>query len=96
MNQAESQEKFAEYSREFERYINTLRQEWLTKHRIKFGNVVYETMNQEERERVNSVIRSWGVYITPLAESWWKERGYGMTWPEDDTEPVEIFPLKAS
>ncbi len=96
MDQPKALDNFPELNRQFEDYINALRQEWLTKHRIKFGNVVYETMNPNERERVNSVIRSWGVYITPLAESWWKERGYGITWPENDTEPVEIFPLKTS
>ncbi len=32
--------------------------------------------------------------IGPVAEAWWKERGYGCVWPEDDSEPMKVYELE--
>jgi hypothetical protein len=52
-------------------------------------------MSPRDREEVNQIIDRWNRYVTPLAEAWWRERGYGITWPEDDSKPMQIYSLKS-
>ncbi len=77
----------------YQMYISEIRAQWLASHRVESKDV-YEAMSRENRERVHQVIAEWGRYVTPLAESWWRERGYGVVWPDDDSKPMRIYKLK--
>jgi hypothetical protein len=77
---------------EYEVYIRTLRAAWLSQNRIN-SNDVYEVMRPHERAEVHQCIARWGRYVTPLAEAWWKERGYGVIWPDDDSQPMQVYKL---
>jgi hypothetical protein len=79
---------------EYEKYITRLRTDWLAKNRSSSRDV-YEVMSPRDREEVNQIIDRWNRYVTPLAEAWWRERGYGITWPEDDSKPMQIYSLKS-
>lgn len=72
---------------EYDEYIRKLRNVWLARKRSYF-NDVYEVMNPQQRAQVQKVIDDWATYITPLAEAWWRERGYEIIWPEDNSEPT--------
>ena len=80
---------------EYEVYVRKLRTEWLSQNRVD-SNDVYEVMRPEQRAEVHQRIAQWGRYITPLAEAWWKERGYGVIWPEDDSKPMQVYRLGAA
>ena len=82
-------------NREYELYIRDLRAEWLSRNRVN-SNDVYEVMRPGQRAEVRSRIAEWARYITPLAEAWWKERGYGVSWPTDDSQPMQVYPLAAA
>ena len=80
---------------EYETYIRQLRNDWLTQNRVNSKDV-YEVMRPEEREKVHQRINQWKRYVTPLAEAWWKKRGYGVIWPDDDSEPMKVHILEAA
>lgn len=92
MNQDPATQRFELLNKEFYQYVETLRREWLIKNRGYPGKV-YETMTPKERVEVQNKIMAWREYITPLAEAWWKERGFELFWPEDDCKPVRLFEL---
>lgn len=100
---ASGQAEFDALDKEFREYVNKLKTDWLAKNpanvaRDIFGvqKDVYEVMNQRDRDRVHAVIAQWGRYITPIAEAWWKERGYAVVWPDDDSKPVKYYKLKGA
>jgi hypothetical protein len=35
----------------------------------------------------------WKAFITPLAEAWWRERGYRLIWPAYGRGPCDLKPL---
>jgi len=78
---------------EYEAYIRKLKVEWLAKNRITSGDV-YEVMRPHEREKVHQRMAEWGTYVTPFAEAWWKERGFGVIWPEKESEPIQVYKLE--
>ena len=80
---------------EYKSYIKELRSTWLARNRVRSKNV-YEVMSEEEREKVHQCIGSWKRYITPLSEAWWQERGFGVMWPDDDSEPMKVHKLEAA
>jgi hypothetical protein len=80
-------------NKEYKVYIDGIKAAWLSHHRVRSNNV-YETMFPHERERVEGIIRAWGVYVTPFAEAWWKERGYGVVWPADNSKPTQVYKLE--
>jgi len=80
---------------EYETYIRKLRAEWLAKNRPRSRDV-YEVMRPEEQAEVHRCIARWQDYVTPLAEAWWKERGYGVVWPDDDSKPMRVYKLKVA
>ena len=80
---------------EYETYVRKLRAAWLSRNRIDSRDV-YEVMRPEERAEVRNRIEQWSRYITPLAEAWWRERGYGVIWPADDSEPMQVYQLEAA
>lgn len=81
--------------KEYKVYIDTLWARWIMEHPFHCRNV-YEAMDPWEREELQRHIDKWGVYITPFAEKWWRERGYGVRWPEQNTEPMKIFKLETA
>lgn len=96
MNQvASAQTEFDALNNEYGAYITELRTNWLTQNRVESGGV-YEVTRPEERAKVHRRIAQWGRYITPLAEAWWKERGYGVIWPAHDSEPMKVYKLEAA
>lgn len=82
-------------NKQFEAYIRKLRVEWIAKNRV-HSQDVYEVMRPEEQARVRGIAAQWPKYITPLAEAWWSARGYGLTWPNDDSQPVKIHKLSSA
>jgi hypothetical protein len=80
--------------REFRTYVEELKRKWTVGKRVD-SKEVYEVMNARDRERVDNIIDAWGRYITPFAEAWWKERGYGVVWPDDNSEPMQVVKLDA-
>lgn len=90
------QEEFNAHNEQYATYIDDLKSEWLAENRIRsngFGSDCYETMNPTQREEVHNRINQWERYITPLAEAWWKERGYGIIWPDDNAQPMKLYKL---
>ncbi len=93
MSQATSlQSEVDALNKEYEGYIRKLRTAWLSQNRIN-SNDVYEVMRPHQRAEVHQRIAQWGRYITPLAGAWWKERGYGVIWPDDDSQPMQVYKL---
>lgn len=80
---------------EFITYVEQLRREWLAKNRPHTINV-WEVMHPFEREQVEQCRADWGKYITPLAEAWWRERGYGVMWPNDNSQPMKVYKLETA
>lgn len=79
-------------NKEYDAYINELRTNWLVLNRVN-SNDVYEVMSSREREDVRSRMAEWGRYVTPLAEAWWKKKGFGVIWPASDSESMKIHKL---
>lgn len=77
---------------EYQAYVEGLRVDWLAQNQVKSRDV-YEVMRPEEQAGVHQRIAQWGYYITPFAEAWWKERGFGITWPEDNSKPIQVYRL---
>ncbi len=93
------QKKFNALSQKYRLFIQDLKSKWLVENRTRsrglgFGNDCYETMSPNQRKDVDNKIKQWGIYITPLAEAWWKERGYGVIWPDDDKENMKLYKLE--
>jgi hypothetical protein len=82
-------------NKQYGEYIGRLKTSWLSENRMRSGEV-YEVMRSEERAEVHRRIAAWGRYITPFAEAWWKERGYGIVWPDDNSKPMQIYRLQAA
>ncbi len=81
--------------KEYQTYIGKLKANWLSQNRV-CTRVVYEIMSDDERARVHQRINQWKRYITPLAEAWWKKRGYGVVWPDDDSKPMQVHKLETA
>ena len=94
MDDSEKQTKFDSLNKEYETYISKLKAEWHRNNKPPQSRDVYEVMNREDREKVAWYIREWSIYITPFAEAWWKERGYGVIWPDDDSKPMKVYELE--
>ena len=87
------QKEFEVLCKEHRKYIEEIRFRWLPNNQIE-STRVYEIMYPHEQERVHQKISEWEKYITPISEAWWKERGYGVVWPENNTDPVGYYRLK--
>lgn len=84
---------FEQLDVEYRSFIEGIRRDWIAMNRVK-SNRVYETMRPDERAEVHRRIEQWGLYITPIAEKWWSDRGYGCIWPDDNDEPMQVYLLK--
>ena len=89
------QAEFEALDKEYHAYIDTLRADWLAQNQVDSKNV-YEIMSPEEHAKVHGRIAQWSRYITPLAEAWWKKRGYAVIWPDDDSKPMKVCRLEAA
>ena len=78
---------------EYEAYIRPLRAEWIAQNRP-VSRDVYEVRRPEEQAEVHRCIDRCQQYITPLAEAWWRERGFGVIWPDDDSKPMQVYRLE--
>lgn len=94
MNKSE-QVELGVLSKEYRVYIKGLRAGWRAKNQVKSRDV-YELMSEIERSQVSYRIAKWARYITPLAEAWWRERGYRVEWPDDDSKPMKVFKVEFS
>lgn len=81
---------------EFKTFVERLRPRWLRENnRPPQAWVLYE-LDAGEQQRVRGVIQQWEQYITPIAERWWKRRGFGIRWPDDASKPCQVYRLPAS
>lgn len=81
-------------NKEYKAYISILRTKWCAENNTRSENV-FEVMRPKDRAEVRRRIAKWADYMTPLAEAWWRNRGYGVVWPEDSSEPIQIYKLNA-
>ena len=99
---ASAQAAFNALDKEFREYVGKLKVAWFSQNRkylqadIFGATPVYEVMSPQERDRVHRLIAQWGIYITPIAEAWWKERGYAVLWPDDDSQPMKFRKLSTA
>ena len=89
------EEKFQALCVEHQEYVKKLQSTWWGKNHVESRDV-WEVMSQEERTKVHQKIAEWGRYITPLSEAWWKQRGWGTVWPDDDIQPVGHYKLETT
>jgi hypothetical protein len=75
-----AQEK--EFCVQYEQFVKSERAKWRANNPP--PNELWELMSDREREVVYRLVDNWKNHITPLAEAWWKERGYIIHWPADD------------
>ena len=87
-----SQDDIDTLNKDYAAYIEGLRRTWLQPRWINSKDV-YEVMPPSGKAEVQGVISAWNVYITPRAEAWWRERGFGVKWPDDDSKPMQVFRL---
>ncbi len=73
------------------RYITQEKCKWIAQNRM--YNVI-EVMSNVELAELNRRTGLLREHVTRLAEEWWKQRGYGIQWPDDDNEPMGIYPLQ--
>lgn len=89
------QEEFDALDKEYREYICRLRSEWILQNRV-HSNDVYEVMRPEEQARVHSRIDQYKRHITPIAEAWWKKRGFRVVWPDDDSMPMKLHKIEVA
>ncbi len=87
------QTAFEQLCPDYRAYIEQLRTAWLETKRVTSKKVL-ELMCPDERAEVDVRVAEWARHVTPLANAWWKERGYGVIWPADDTKPEQHFKLE--
>lgn len=85
-------EELAEFERLHSAWVEhaeNLRVAWLNKNnRMRNHPDCYEVMRDSDRKEVHDILHNWDAYITPIAEEWWKVRGYTVQWPKDNKDPV--------
>jgi hypothetical protein len=80
----DEQAEFEKLHAEYRAFVLCERVAWL-KQNPPPTNERYEVMSSRNQREVHGIITRWEVHITPLAEKWWKERGYTIHWPENPT-----------
>jgi len=88
----DNQAEFMALDAEYRKYVGKLQAAWIARNRSTSRDVL-EVMSPRDREEVDNIIARWGRYITPLAEAWWRERGYEVIWPDDNSKPVQFRKL---
>jgi len=90
---AVTQEEFRILDQEYTLYIKGIQEDWLKKNRPRIKDV-WEVMSKPEHEKVRQCMAQCAAYITPIAEEWWKKRGFGCIWPKDDSAPMQVYELE--
>ena len=85
-------QEFKKHDKEYALFVSQTRAKWLSQNRLRSNNVL-ETLTDREREEVGWIINRWEHYITPLAEEWWKARGYGIIWPTESSQNCKYYLL---
>ncbi len=93
MTEEEQKNEFLSLDTEYQEYIKRLKVEWHQQNPFHSRNVI-EVWSNHEREQADQHIARWKCYVTPLAETWWKERGWGIIWPDNDAESTKVFKLE--
>lgn len=86
--------KFEVLDKEYQVYIQKLKWDWTNKNNPPSFQHVYEILRPEEHAQIDQYRADWANYVTPFAEAWWKERGYGIIWPEDNSKLTQIYKLE--
>ncbi len=86
-------EAFKLLDAEYRIYISELKTAWKHKNSPPQFRDVYEVLRPDQMEQLDDHIDLWARYVTPFAEQWWRERGYGVIWPEDDSKPMQLCKL---
>ena len=73
--------EFQKLHLEYKEFVIILRMSWTSQNRSS-SDKPYELMSYKKRKEVDDIIMRWQEYITPLAEAWWKERGWTIHWPK--------------
>ena len=76
---------------EYRSYIDKLEIAWKKENKPPSFTDVYEVLRPDQREEINQYMSNWAKYITPLTEAWWKVRGMGVQWPDDDSKPMQLY-----
>ena len=79
---------------EYKTYIEGLKAKWLKENNHPPQQWTLYELDAKERARVDGVIHGWEQYVTPLAERWWRRRGFGIRWPEKSSDPCQIYKLE--
>jgi hypothetical protein len=75
---------------EYTEHMESLKHAWLRENNTMRGHPeCYEVMRDKDRQQVHSVMRSYHSYITPIAEKWWKDHGWTIHWPKDNSDPCQ-------
>jgi|GEM_PF-2508023 len=89
-----AQEAFDALDKQYVAHIKPLKFAWIQANRVNSRDV-YEVMTPDQQDEIKRRLAGYPEYITPLAEAWWRERGYGVTWPDDDSQPMNVYKLAA-
>lgn len=92
-NEQPDLETFKSLCEKFQIYIGELKTEWRRNNRPPEFKDVYEVLHPDQKKQIENHINLWDRYITPIAEEWWKECGYGVNWPDDNSKPVGYYKL---
>lgn len=83
-------------NQEYKNFVERLRRRWLRDNNRRPKEWRLYEIDAEERQRVDRVILGWEHYMTPIAERWWKRRGFGIRWPEKSSDPCQIYKLETA
>ncbi len=84
---------FKSLCEEFKLYIGKLKTKWRDENKPSTFRDVYEVLRPDQIKQIDDHNNLWDRYVTPIAEAWWKERGYGVNWPDDNSKPVGYYKL---
>jgi hypothetical protein len=79
-------------SKEYKKYAEEEKRNWMRQNGLPM-KVLYPLMDRQQRKRADDLRKKWSEHITRLAEEWWKKRGYGCIWPENDYAPMQTYKL---
>ena len=94
INDEEERVKFQALDIEYQEYIHKLKFEWKRENPFHSDKVI-EIWDTHDKERADSYAADWAYYVKPFAEAWWKERGYGIIWPNDNSKSSQIYKLES-
>ena len=88
-----AQAEFDVVCKEWDAHLEQIRRTWRDQNQM---INVFEVMSTEEKKEVQRRLEEWSRSITPIAEEWWKSRGYEVIWPADNTQPMTFRKIATS